>query len=257
MPHCVSSRYVLSHYSKCKDHVCPVCGPVREAIRRNFERSKEVVKLSSSSMNAPRPSDGQNNMQGFTYPGSSTGGDYALEFGTGFGNGFGVNNTNPVPQLENNVTNPVAVNQKLLSKKTKKEKPEKNDKKDGSEGPPAKKIRTSTSAKALALAAVAVNTNTNNNHTTQPDNIQINNFNGDENMKNFQQYNMTQNQIQNQHSQNIPPNVQNNMLVVAPPKVLSIFPLDPVSCALYNFSGENVNLHFKHIHEGMKITTCR
>ena len=48
-----------------------------------------------------------------------------------------------------------------------------------------------------------------------------------------------------------------NMLVVAPPKVLSIFPLDPVSCALYNFSGENVNLHFKHIHEGMKITTCR
>jgi hypothetical protein len=37
----------------------------------------------------------------------------------------------------------------------------------------------------------------------------------------------------------------------------SIFPLDPVSCALYNFSGENVNAHFKHIHEGMKITASK
>lgn len=41
--HCVSSRYVLSHYSKCRDANCPVCAPVREAIRRNFEKSKQVV----------------------------------------------------------------------------------------------------------------------------------------------------------------------------------------------------------------------
>ena len=68
---------------------------------------------------------------------------------------------------------------------------------------------------------------------------------------------MVQNQVQGQHNQNIPPNNQNLMQIVAPPKVLSIFPLDPVSCALYNFSSDNVNAHFKHIHEGMKITTCR
>ena len=43
--HCVSSRYVLSHYSKCKEPTCPVCGPVREAIKRNYERSRNGVKM--------------------------------------------------------------------------------------------------------------------------------------------------------------------------------------------------------------------
>mmetsp|Transcript_27694 Transcript_27694/g.46512 ORF Transcript_27694/g.46512 Transcript_27694/m.46512 type:complete len:214 (+) Transcript_27694:49-690(+) len=37
VPHCVSSRYVLSHYSKCNEPTCPVCGPVREAIKRNYK----------------------------------------------------------------------------------------------------------------------------------------------------------------------------------------------------------------------------
>jgi hypothetical protein len=31
-PHCVSSRYVLSHYHQCKDKECKVCKPVRYAI---------------------------------------------------------------------------------------------------------------------------------------------------------------------------------------------------------------------------------
>ncbi len=34
--HCLSSRYVLAHYSKCIDTLCPVCQPVREAIQKNF-----------------------------------------------------------------------------------------------------------------------------------------------------------------------------------------------------------------------------
>ena len=46
--HCVSSRYVLAHYSQCKDSACPVCGPVREAIRRNYERSKDVMKMANA-----------------------------------------------------------------------------------------------------------------------------------------------------------------------------------------------------------------
>lgn len=32
--HCMSSRYVLSHYRRCKDTRCPACEPVREVIRR-------------------------------------------------------------------------------------------------------------------------------------------------------------------------------------------------------------------------------
>lgn len=36
--HCVSSRHVLSHYSRCKNHTCPVCGPVRDAIRKRLSK---------------------------------------------------------------------------------------------------------------------------------------------------------------------------------------------------------------------------
>jgi E1A/CREB-binding protein len=44
--HCISSRYVLKHYSSCKDRqLCPVCGPVREIIKRNYEHSKTVVNM--------------------------------------------------------------------------------------------------------------------------------------------------------------------------------------------------------------------
>ena len=33
VPHCFSSRAILSHYRKCKDPACPVCGPVRQSRR--------------------------------------------------------------------------------------------------------------------------------------------------------------------------------------------------------------------------------
>lgn len=46
--HCVSSRYVLSHYSKCKEASCPVCGPVRDAIRKNHDKTRQILSLSSS-----------------------------------------------------------------------------------------------------------------------------------------------------------------------------------------------------------------
>lgn len=55
VPHCVSSRYVLSHYSKCKDVNCPVCGPVREAIRRNYQKSQQIIDMSSKPSTAAPP----------------------------------------------------------------------------------------------------------------------------------------------------------------------------------------------------------
>jgi hypothetical protein len=39
-----SSRDVLSHYSKCKDPNCPVCAPVRDAIKKNDEQGKMIIK---------------------------------------------------------------------------------------------------------------------------------------------------------------------------------------------------------------------
>ena len=244
MPHCVSSRYVLSHYSKCKDHVCPVCGPVREAIRRNFERSKEVVKLSST--NTARPNDANNPNPGFIYPPMASDVEYPPGFGSGM-NGFGVQGGGPAPQLEAPPANvPAAALQKMLNKKTKKEKPEKSDKKD-TEGPPTKKIRSSTSSKATAAVPMTAGAPNSNQIPQQeiPQNLQNN-----ENLKNFAPY--PQNLPQNQQ---LPPQGPIHMPMPVAPK--SIFPLDPVSCALYNFSPDNVNAHFKHIHEGMKITTCR
>ncbi|CAM9318180.1 unnamed protein product [Ectocarpus sp. 8 AP-2014] len=38
IPHCVSSRFVLSHYHRCKDLKCAVCAPVREVIAKSHQR---------------------------------------------------------------------------------------------------------------------------------------------------------------------------------------------------------------------------
>lgn len=34
VPHCYSSRTILSHYRKCNEPACPACGPVREIARK-------------------------------------------------------------------------------------------------------------------------------------------------------------------------------------------------------------------------------
>jgi len=48
VPHCFSSRSILSHYRKCKDPRCPACGPVRETVRK--------TQKGKSSSNSPRGS---------------------------------------------------------------------------------------------------------------------------------------------------------------------------------------------------------
>ena len=39
-PHCVSSRYVLSHYHRCKQRNCEVCAPVRLAIQKQNNQQR-------------------------------------------------------------------------------------------------------------------------------------------------------------------------------------------------------------------------
>jgi len=39
VPHCFSSRAILSHYRKCKDVNCPACGPVRDTVRKAQTKS--------------------------------------------------------------------------------------------------------------------------------------------------------------------------------------------------------------------------
>jgi E1A/CREB-binding protein len=36
--HCIPSRSILSHFSKCQFASCPICGPVRDAIKKNYAR---------------------------------------------------------------------------------------------------------------------------------------------------------------------------------------------------------------------------
>jgi len=40
VPHCFSSRSILSHYRKCKDPMCPACRPVRETVRKTQKGSR-------------------------------------------------------------------------------------------------------------------------------------------------------------------------------------------------------------------------
>ncbi len=54
IPHCFSSRSILSHYRKCKDPRCPACGPVRETVRKTQKKNSN----SPSDGHRSQPSDG-------------------------------------------------------------------------------------------------------------------------------------------------------------------------------------------------------
>ena len=41
VPHCTTSRYILIHYSRCKDLGCAICEPTRSASKLNYERNKD------------------------------------------------------------------------------------------------------------------------------------------------------------------------------------------------------------------------
>eukprot|EP00598_Pedospumella_elongata_P008379 CAMPEP_0185012788 /NCGR_PEP_ID=MMETSP1098-20130426/98477_1 /TAXON_ID=89044 /ORGANISM="Spumella elongata, Strain CCAP 955/1" /LENGTH=2117 /DNA_ID=CAMNT_0027541853 /DNA_START=291 /DNA_END=6644 /DNA_ORIENTATION=+ len=147
VPHCVSSRYVLSHYSKCKEPTCPVCGPVREAIKRNYERSKDIVKSTRA---------------------SST--------GTGAGFAGGQMPAHNAPSRDD---------------------------------PPAKRQKKGKDAGKDKV-------------------------------------------VDERH---MAPTLVIPNRPKPPPR--SVYPLDPISCAIYSFSADDIAAHFKSIHEGMKLTVSK
>ena len=54
LDHCVSSRYVLSHYSSCADTACQVCTPVREAIAKSYSKNLGTGRAPPASDSAAR-----------------------------------------------------------------------------------------------------------------------------------------------------------------------------------------------------------
>lgn len=44
VPHCISSRFILTHYRHCKSHRCRTCLPVREIIKRQKEKREQCVR---------------------------------------------------------------------------------------------------------------------------------------------------------------------------------------------------------------------
>ena len=149
--HCVSSRYVLSHYSKCKEPTCPVCGPVREAIRRNYERSRDVVKMARN--------PGQHAVNPIQPPAVLPGNSVA-----------GINPPIPVKTDE-----------------------------------PEKKKQRKKSEPAPAPAQPV--------QPAQP------------------------------------------LVIRQPPR--KIYPLDPISSAIYSFTAEQIQAHFRTIHEGLRLTVAK
>eukprot|EP01031_Cornospumella_fuschlensis_P029565 gene29565-35684_t len=48
--HCVSTRFLLSHYNKCVDNPsCQMCKPLKDSIMRSYQRAKSVVRVPSKS----------------------------------------------------------------------------------------------------------------------------------------------------------------------------------------------------------------
>jgi hypothetical protein len=149
--------------------------------------------------------------------------------------------------------------QKVTGKKQKKDKTDKKD----NEGPPAKKPRASTGAKAVAAAAAAAASAAANGQSFGSNGLSMSidssAMTGTENNTAAFPYAGYPQQNAGQHHETAPvaSSGPGSHAAPQPAKPKSNFPLDPVSCALYNFSGEDVNAHFKHIHEGMKITAGR
>lgn len=42
-PHCVSTRYIISHHQRCKDMTCAVCIPVKKCIQKSNTRKMETL----------------------------------------------------------------------------------------------------------------------------------------------------------------------------------------------------------------------
>ena len=93
IPHCFSSRSILSHYRKCKDPRCPACGPVRDTVRKTLKSSS-------------------NGRHGGVLDGShhNVGGQDPMNFGIGLG-GIGNEHIQGDPraqlQLSNQMLNPI------------------------------------------------------------------------------------------------------------------------------------------------------
>mmetsp|Transcript_28091 Transcript_28091/g.30693 ORF Transcript_28091/g.30693 Transcript_28091/m.30693 type:complete len:384 (+) Transcript_28091:69-1220(+) len=45
VPHCVSTRYLLTHSKTCVKEECIICRPLKESIKRKSERSRQVVTV--------------------------------------------------------------------------------------------------------------------------------------------------------------------------------------------------------------------
>ena len=48
-----------------------------------------------------------------------------------------------------------------------------------------------------------------------------------------------------------------NTIKLPQPKPKSMYPLDPISCAIYSFSNEQIHAHFKTIQEGLRLTVAK
>ncbi|RYH20264.1 hypothetical protein EON65_23990 [archaeon] len=51
--HCVSTRFLLSHYNKCVDNPsCQMCKPLKDSIMRSYQRVKSIVHVYSKKRNS-------------------------------------------------------------------------------------------------------------------------------------------------------------------------------------------------------------
>lgn len=263
--HCVSSRYVLSHYSKCKDQQCPVCGPVREAIRKNYEKTKEIVDMSSQQGNIPGGYLSNNaSMQTANLVGHNSLGHQTTHghHGSRSKKGDNHNNANMINNLmgmgmgnmqfsDINVTTSENGTVSLtipipVSVPTRK--------------PTKAQLKAAAQAEAL-LQQQQLQQQQLQLHQQQQ--LQLQQLQQQQAVaavaavsSALQGYGSVGGHGNSQHHHR--ESTKNPLSITIQSKApKSIYPLDLISCGIYSFSNEQIASHFKTIHEGMKLSAAK
>ncbi|CAK9098049.1 Histone acetyltransferase HAC1 [Durusdinium trenchii] len=79
-PHCVSSRYVLSHYHRCKKPTCEVCRPVKEAIQKQNQKETHQMNAGGKPPGAGMQQHPSNLQRNPSF-GSGPGGHAPMDYG--------------------------------------------------------------------------------------------------------------------------------------------------------------------------------
>eukprot|EP01036_Dinobryon_divergens_P022197 gene22197-30437_t len=265
-PHCVSSRYVLSHYSKCKEFNCPVCGPVRDAIKRNYLKSQAVLDsvkgpsmMQANHQNMQQISNDMSiapsNMTFPAVPGISNIGQPNM--GTGGINMSITNGNNGFNHARVDPDQPPLKKQKKPPTGGEKKKPKTPKNPEGTNTDNASGDAIKPATTGTVKPKVPSEPKEGKKKTVKPksseDQQQMTNV-PDVQEPQMLRHQQQQIDLERQQREQQRPREPQPAVVQ---KAKSIYPLDPISCAIYSFTDEEIKSHITNIQEGLKLNAAK